>query len=84
MSDGDKATQAMGDGHDEGAPDGTNLPRDGGGESAGGAYPNPHTGKKKADRDWHGGQSGTAYHGGGQLGAEETEPGGNPNSGSKA
>jgi hypothetical protein len=40
--------------------------RRGGGESGGGAYPNPHRGKK-AGKDGFlgsGGQSGKAYHGG--------------------
>lgn len=40
------------------------------GESQGGAYPNPHTGKKGGDFD--GGQSERAYHGTGQLGDEKT------------
>jgi hypothetical protein len=40
------------------------------GESGGGAYPNPHSGKQ--DGDWHGGQSGgSGYYGGGQLGDEK-------------
>lgn len=49
------------------------------GESQGGAYPNPHTGKKPGD--FHGGQSGQAYHGTGQLGEEKT--GDQPNAGSR-
>lgn len=84
MSDEKKPTQSMGDGQDKGAPDGTNAPRKGGGESAGGAYPNPHTGKEPSMKEWHGGQSETAYHGSGQLGEDETEPGGNPNSGAQS
>ena len=48
-----------------------------GGESGGGAYPNPHSGggdsKHAGDKIMgHGGQSEMAYHGEGQLGAEET------------
>ena len=39
------------------------------GESGGGAYPNPHTGKDKAG--FHGGQSVAGYFGTGQLGDEE-------------
>lgn len=39
------------------------------GESQGGAYPNPHTGKDGGTFD--GGQSGKAYHGTGQLGEEK-------------
>lgn len=41
-----------------------------GGESRGGDYPNSHSGKKPGD--FHGGQSGQAYHGTGQLGEEKT------------
>ena len=41
------------------------------GESGGGAYPNPHTGKDKSDSGFHGGQSVAGYHGPGQLGSEE-------------
>jgi hypothetical protein len=53
--------------------------REGGGDSGGGAYPNPHTGKKASNGGFmgHGGQTGMAYHGTGQLGEEET--GGNAN-----
>lgn len=50
----------------------------GDGESQGGAYPNPHTGKESGKFD--GGQSGRAYHGTGQLGDEKT--GEQPNAGS--
>lgn len=52
--------------------------RKSGGESQGGAYPNPHTGKKGGDFD--GGQTGRAYHGTGQLGDEKA--GEQPNSAS--
>lgn len=53
------------------------------GESGGGAYPNPHTGKGDnpdgADKfGGHGGQTRIDYHGGGQLGEEQ--PAGTPNS----
>lgn len=46
------------------------------GESGGGAYPNPHSGKDGADDGpdkalGHGGQSGMRYHGHGQLGDED-------------
>ncbi|HEY6917493.1 MAG TPA: hypothetical protein VI381_07625 [Allosphingosinicella sp.] len=60
-----------------------------GGESQGGAYPNPHSGKKSkpgeapSDFTGHGGQSGMAYHGTGQLGAEEVEGEENPNAPAK-
>jgi len=50
-----------------GAPDsGETHGRVGGGESSGGAYPNPHTGKKRANSGFmgHGGQSLIDYHGG--------------------
>lgn len=48
-----------------------------GGESGGGAYPNPHAGKKEKTDGFlgHGGQTGIAYHGSGQLGEEGTGPG---------
>ena len=39
------------------------------GESGGGAYPNPHSGKEKAD--FHGGQSVAGYFGKGQLGKKD-------------
>jgi hypothetical protein len=41
-----------------------------GGESEGGAYPNPHTGKVSKNEGFmaHGGQTDIAYHGGGQAG----------------
>jgi hypothetical protein len=55
--------------------------RTGGGDSGGGAYPNPHTGKEgKGDREGymgHGGQTEMPYHGSGQLGDQDT--GGNEN-----
>ena len=40
------------------------------GESGGGSYPNPHTGKDKGS--FHGGQSVAGYFGTGQLGDKET------------
>lgn len=39
------------------------------GESGGGAYPNPHTGKQ--DGSFHGGQSVAGYFGKGQLGDKD-------------
>jgi len=44
--------------------------RSAGGESAGGAYPNPHTGKEPSGGGFmgHGGQTDIAYHGSGQGG----------------
>lgn len=48
--------------------------RTGGGDSGGGAYPNPHTGQKPDNEGFmgHGGQSDMNYHGTGQLGKEKT------------
>ncbi len=47
--------------------------RTGGGDSGGGAYPNPHSGggDKKDGGDFKGGQSDQAYYGEGQLGEEK-------------
>ncbi|HEX8379433.1 MAG TPA: hypothetical protein VF619_02650 [Allosphingosinicella sp.] len=56
--------------------------RQGGGDSGGGAYPNPHTGKEGGGKEGFngtGGQTEMPYHGHGQLGEEEVEGGGNPN-----
>ena len=56
--------------------------RSGGGDSGGGAYPNPHTGKDgdagKEGPFGSGGQTEMPYHGTGQLGEEQV--GDNPNS----
>lgn len=76
----------------KGAPDGTNGPgaagRGGMGESGGGPYPNPHTGKGKEAREGgfgkHGGQTVNGYHGPQQLGDREVDPEGNPNAGGKS
>ncbi len=48
--------------------------RSGGGDSGGGAYPNPHTGKKPRKTGFMaaGGQSEQAYHGHGRLGVRKT------------
>lgn len=56
--------------------------REGGGDSGGGAYPNPHTGKEGGGGDregflGHGGQSKMEYYGTGRLGGKEV--GENPN-----
>lgn len=58
--------------------DGVGKPDAGGasgaGESGGGAYPNPHSGKSKPQGFMgHGGQSEIAYHGPGQLGEEKLD-----------
>jgi hypothetical protein len=47
----------------------------GAGQSGGGAYPNPHTGKDGGGADGymgHGGQTEMPYHGGGRLGEQKT------------
>jgi hypothetical protein len=49
--------------------------RKGGGDSGGGAYPNPH--EKSGEGGFTGGQSDKAYHGHGRLG--EKTVGGNAN-----
>lgn len=54
--------------------------RTGGGDSGGGAYPNPHTGKEGGGREGymgHGGQTEMPYYGGNKLG--EQDLGDNPN-----
>jgi hypothetical protein len=56
--------------------------RSGGGDSGGGAYPNPHTGKEgegESREGWmgHGGETGQSYYGTGRLGGKDV--GGNAN-----
>jgi hypothetical protein len=53
-----------------GGPEGVVQGRRGGSESAGGAYPNPQTGKTPSNSGFmgHGGQTEIGYHGGGQAG----------------
>ena len=48
--------------------------RSGGGDSAGGPYPNPHSGKEPTNGGFmgHGGQTDMEYHGKGQLGEQKT------------
>ena len=58
--------------------------RMGGGDSGGGAYPSPHSGKEGgANEDFmgHGGQTEMPYHGTGRLGGQEV--GGNANAGTE-
>ena len=69
--------QASGEGTADDAGDPTRR-KPGAGESQGGAYPNPHTGKD--GKGFGGGQSERAYHGTGRLGDEKT--GEQPNAGS--
>ena len=56
--------------------------RNGGGESGGGGYDNPHAGKKGDNSGFmgHGGQTDQPYHGGEQLGEQAVGDGANPNS----
>jgi hypothetical protein len=76
-------TPVSGNPETKGAPDGvSDVPggadnreihgRSTGGESGGGAYPNPQTGKTDTNTGFmgHGGQTDMAYHGGGQAGEE--------------
>jgi hypothetical protein len=68
MDENDK--KPVSDGSDAGKMNG----RSGGGDSGGGAYPNPHTGKEGGRGGFmdHGGQTDPAYHGTGQLGEKKT------------
>jgi hypothetical protein len=61
----------------------TDAGQEGAGQSSGGAYPNPHSGKKPEGGGFmgHGGQTGMAYHGTGQLG--DTKTGDNANAPAK-
>jgi hypothetical protein len=67
---------ASGDGKNKGEQDGVNASaaRTGGGESGGGGYDNPHTGKDGGGDAsgfmGHGGQTDIGYYGGGQAGGE--------------
>jgi len=76
-------TPVSGGGAHQGEPDGVSgapKPGDGadidgrlgGGESDGGAYPNPHTGRDGSNSGFmgHGGQTEMAYHGSGQAGGD--------------
>jgi len=80
--------QAAGEDGREGAADGVGDPAtsgiEGGGQSSGGAYPNPHAGKDgkgSGERGWtgHGGQSEIDYHGPGQLGQDAIPDAPDPN-----
>lgn len=67
----EKDKQAMSEGRGPVAGSG----RSGGGDSGGGAYPNPHSGRKpdKGGFMGHGGQTEMEYHGQGQLGEQVLE-----------
>ena len=83
--------QADGGGRHKGEPDGvgetTTHGRHDKNESSGGAYPNPHRGKKPRHGPdtymGHGGQTEIAYHGTGQLGETDVPDRENPNSPAK-
>jgi hypothetical protein len=83
MSDDKVPNPVSGNPASKGAPDGVSgVPggaeqreihgRSAGGESGGGAYPNPHTGKTPDGGGFmgHGGQTEIAYHGSGQAGED--------------
>jgi hypothetical protein len=82
-------TQALTEDGRKSAPDGTNrADPESEGHSAGGPYANPHSSGRsdKARKEGfgkHGGQSVMGYHGSGQLGDKDVQPGGNPNAGTK-
>ena len=59
--------------HSDGVSDVDTHGRAGGGESGGGAYPNPHTGKEERGEggQFDGGQSGKGYYGSGVLDGKE-------------
>ena len=66
--------------HDDGVEDAPGKSA-GGGESSGGAYPNPQTGKKSYESGFfgHGGQTEIAYSGTGQGGEDDDPAVGNEN-----
>ena len=74
---GDPATKGAPDGVSDAPGDkgsGNIHGRSAGGESGGGAYPNPQTGKTEKNEGFfkHGGQTEIGYQGGGQAGEEGT------------
>ena len=66
--------------HPDGVSDAATHGRGSGGESGGGAYPNPHTGKEERGESegFRGGQSEPDYFGGDQLDGEEVSKPRNP------
>ncbi|KQM95341.1 hypothetical protein ASE70_01025 [Sphingomonas sp. Leaf22] len=77
MADDKQPNQAVGSSSDTAKPDGVNT-APGGGESGGGAYPNPHGASEEGRFD--GGQSLKDYHG--SEGGKENEAAGTEGSGS--
>lgn len=77
MTDGKQPNQAVGGGSDPAKPDGVSTPA-GGGESSGGAYPNPHDASDEGR--FEGGQSLKNYHG--SDGGKENDAAGTAGSGS--
>ncbi len=61
--------------HSDGVSDVTSHGRTPGGESGGGGYENPHTGKEEGGEsgNFEGGQSVRDYHGSGMVGDKEVE-----------
>lgn len=83
MSD-KQPNQAMPSDDRKGAPDGVSdaaTNRTAGGESGGGGYANPQTGKEGGGQGFmgHGGQTDIAYHGTGQGGTDDDPEVGNVN-----
>ena len=83
MSD-KQPNQAMPSKSSKGAPDGISEKHHGkdvAGESGGGGYPNPQTGKEPEGGGFmgHGGQTKVAYHGTGQGGTDDDPDVGNVN-----
>lgn len=80
MSDGKVPMPASGQGspkiHSDGVGDSDTHGRGGGGESGGGSYDNPHTGKEARgeSKGFEGGQSVPGYFGPGQLDGEKADP----------
>lgn len=79
MADGKVPMPASGKGspklRSDGVSDVTSHGRQAGGESGGGGYENPHTGKEERGEGggFEGGQSVRDYHGSGMVGDEEVE-----------
>ena len=88
MSDKQPQQAMPGDDGRKGAPDGVSAKpggKDAAGESGGGGYPNPQTGKKPRGGGFmgHGGQTEIAYSGTGQGGTDDDPEVGNVNAPTK-